>query len=256
MRVRCLGIILTLASAAAAYAPVLSRVGRPRVIMMSGGEDEVRRASAAENNASAAVGLLAASGAGISTIAATAAGVCAGGACAVGAGAGAPAAAAAVGGFNAWIAGGLVAAATFLGMPTGVPTPTSSVVEYRTGGVDYKIDASLAAMIERATPPENIRGKPVVIEFFRPACPRCNRLAPSLLATEEQAKSEGVAWTMINVDDPSAFGLIRTLGVSQLPHFSFVTSEGKTLASMAGGVKAEDVSSGVSMLLGRYVFPD
>ena len=55
MRVRCLGIILTLASAAAAYAPVLSRVGRP-VIMMSGGEDEVRRASAAENNASAAVG--------------------------------------------------------------------------------------------------------------------------------------------------------------------------------------------------------
>jgi hypothetical protein len=57
MRVRCLGIILTLASAAAAYAPVLSRVGRPRVIMMSSGEDEVRRASAAENNASAAVGL-------------------------------------------------------------------------------------------------------------------------------------------------------------------------------------------------------
>jgi hypothetical protein len=134
MRVRCLGIILTLASAAAAYAPVLSRVGRPRVIMMSSGEDEVRRASAAANNASAAG--LAASGAGISTIAATAAGVCAGGACAVGAGAGAPAAAAAVGGFNAWIAGGLVAAATFLGMPTGVPTPTSSVVEYRTGGVD------------------------------------------------------------------------------------------------------------------------
>ena len=77
-----------------------------------------------------------------------------------------------------------------------------------------------------------------------------------MLSTEEQAKSEGVAWTMINVDDPSAFGLIRALGVSQLPHFSFVTAEGKTLASMSGGVKAEDVSSGVSMLLGRYVFPE
>ena len=246
---------LAVANAAAYGGPLVhAKFGRPPIVMMSADEQEVR--PAISNASAAGLAGLAASGAGISTIAATAAGVCAGGACVVGAGAGAPAAAAAVGGFNAWIAGGLVAAATFFGMPNSAPPPTASVVEYSTGGVDYKIDASLAATIERSTPPGDIRGKPVVIEFFRPACPRCNRLAPTLLSTEEQAKSEGVAWTMINVDDPSAFGLIRALGVSQLPHFSFVTAEGKTLASMAGGVKAEDVSSGVSMLLGRYVFPE
>ena len=117
-------------------------------------------------NASAAVGLagLAASGVGVSTLVATTAGVCAGGACAVGAGVGAPAAAAAAGGFGAWVAGGLVAAATFFGVPN-LPAPappmTSSTVQFSAGGVDYNINPQLATMIQQATPPSDIKGTPV-----------------------------------------------------------------------------------------------
>ena len=100
------------------------------------------------------------------------------------------------------------------------------------------------------------RPRQVVIEFFRPACPRCNRLAPALLPVEEGARREGVSWTMINTDDPSAAGLIRSLGVSSLPHFSFITPEGKQLARMAGAVDSANVAEGVDMLLGRWVPPD
>jgi len=222
---------------------------------MSVDDGQLPTADAAVASNASAVGLagLAATGAGVSTIAATAAGVCAGGACAVGAaGIGAPAAAA-FGTFNAWVAGGLVAAATFFGVPlmdarvVDMGLPNS--VEYSTGGIDYRIDASLAAMIRQATPPVDMKGKPVVIEFFRPACMNCNRIAPSIVDMEEEALRNGVSWVMINVDDPSARGLIRKLSVSQLPHFSFITAGGKPVAKAAGsGVSPADISVMVSLL--------
>ena len=201
-------------------------------------------------NASAAAGLagLAATGAGLSTIAATAGGVCVGGACAVGASAGAGGAAAAS--FGGWLAGGVVAAASFFGMTespllSDVPPPR---VEFITGGVSYIVNEKLAAAIRQSTPPDDIRGKPVVVEFYRPACSRCNRLAPLVLASEERAMREGVAWTMINVDDPSSEGLVGALGVKQLPHFSFIAASGKLLATASGAVSPADVEEFVEVL--------
>lgn len=204
-------------------------------------------------NTSAAAGLagLAATGASLSTIAATAGGVCVGGACAVGAaGAGGASGAAALSAVGGWLAGGLVAAATFFGMNespllSDVPPPR---VEFRTGGVDYVVNEKLATAVRQSTPPDEIRGRPVVIEFYRPACSRCNRLAPLVLASEERAQREGVAWTMINVDDPSSAGLVGALGVQQLPHFSFLSASGKLLATTAGGVEPATVEELVEIL--------
>ena len=209
------------------------------------------------NASAAAAGLagLAATGAGLGTIAATAGGVCVGGACAVGvAGAGGAAGgAAAVSTFGGWVAGGLVAAATFFGGDlTGSPALLSDVppprVELSTGGVSYIVNEKLAAAIRQSTPPDEIRGKPVVIEFYRPACSRCNRLAPLVLASEERAMREGVAWTMINVDDPSSAGLVGALGVGQLPHFSFLSASGKLLATTSGAVAPATVEELVEIL--------
>ena len=171
----------------------------PAVTLVDAAEPEAR------GNASEALGLagLAASGAGISTIAATAGGVCAGGACVAGAPVAAPVAAIAFGGFQTWLAGGLVAAATFFGAPTATPPP---------------VDATMAIMVRQSTPIADVKGKgtPTVIEFYRPACPRCNRLAPSLVEMEEKATSNGVSWVMINTDEPSSMGLIRNFGVSEV----------------------------------------
>ena len=181
-----------------------------------------------ETSAGAAVGLagLAASGATVSAITTAAGGVCVGGGCvagaglaagaagaggaAAGAGAAGGAAAAAFGGLQTWLAGGLVAAGLGTQLLTGDVPPEEPGA----------LPPAMAAMVRSSTPLSEIRspgnGRPTVLEFYRPACPRCNRLAPSLQAVEARAQKDGVNWVMLNTDEPSSVPVFTKYGVSEL----------------------------------------
>lgn len=191
---------------------------------------------------STALGLagLAASGAGISTIA-TAGGVCLGGACAVGGAAAAPAAAGTLAGLHSLLAGGLLAGLIW--------NPFSGAQEMPPAV--YALDSTMAAMVRQSTPIDAVVGskKPTIVEFYRPACPRCNRLAPALAEVEERARAGGANWVMVNTDEPTSLPLIRKLGVSELPHFSYFERDGTFVGDDAGFVDPEDVSRTLDALL-------
>ena len=213
----------------------------PRILASAVQEENLVSNSSSLTNASLLAGL-AASSAGIGTIAATAGGVCAGGACVAGGAAAAPAAVTAFAGLQSWIAGGLVAAglvwSPLLGVAPGPPTSPA-------------LDGTMAVMVRESTAFDAVAGsnRPTVLEFYRPACPRCNRLAPSLVSLEERARSSGANWVMVNTDEPAARALVRKFHVSELPHFSYFDETGEFVGDDAGNVRPEDVSSMLDGLL-------
>lgn len=177
-----------------------------------------------------ALALLAASGMG-GALAATAGSVCVGGACVVGGAAAAPAAVAAFGSLQVWLAATLVA----LGVASGGPLLAGPA----------PLSPAMAELVLHSTPLDALRssGRPSVVEFFRPNCPRCNRLAPTLVELEARAQNGNVNWVMINTDEPSAQSLVRQLGVSELPRFSFFDGENRLLGSVDGDVDPNSISS-------------
>ena len=165
---------------------------------------------------------LAASGATVSAITTAAGGVCVGGGCVAGAGVAASAAgatgaaagasgavAAAFGGLQSWLAGGLVAAGLGSQLLTG--EPAQQVAQ------PGSLPPVMADMVRSSTPIEAIaNGRPTVLEFYRPNCPRCNRLAPSLQVVEQRAQRDGVNWVMLNTDEPASVPIYTKYGVSEL----------------------------------------
>ncbi|KAJ1451550.1 hypothetical protein M885DRAFT_529446 [Pelagophyceae sp. CCMP2097] len=199
--------------------------------------DKASMSAAAVTTTVAAGGVAAAAGA----FGAAAGTACVGGVCQIGAGAAlsaaatgatATGAAASVGGAAALASQlGAAAGAVLLGLGLQVGSPRVSALEEMASS-SLTIDVAFA------------NARPTVVEFYSRDCVHCNEAAKTLLPLKA-ARVGDTNWVMVDTNDANNRALWESLGVDEIPHFSFFDGEEHLKATAVGAISQQIAEKGI-----------
>jgi peroxiredoxin len=148
--------------------------------------------------------------------------------------------------------------------PAPPAAPTAAPAPVRVGGdaPNFTLETSNGKSITLA----DLKGKPVVLNFWASWCHFCAQEAPDLDALYQQYQSKGLQVLGVGTDEAAALkakakelGLTyptganaeaaRTYGVGGVPHTFFVDREGKITASLLGARPKAELEAEVRKIL-------
>ena len=93
---------------------------------------------------------------------------------------------------------------------------------------------------------EEVDGKPVVIDFWRPGCPPCEAMEPVIAQLEEEYGDQ-VDFKAYNTLEER--GKVDKYGVSAVPTFMFINVEGEIVDKVVGQTDIETMRNYIEALL-------
>jgi thioredoxin 1 len=93
---------------------------------------------------------------------------------------------------------------------------------------------------------EEVDGKPVVIDFWRPGCPPCDAMEPVVAQLEEEYGDQ-VDFKAYNTLEER--GKVDKYGIAAVPTFLFINAEGEIVDKVVGQTDIETMRSKIEALL-------
>ena len=165
------------------------------------------------------------------------------------------------------LAGALAVAGCRMPQPT-VPLSGTSVTQARPSRVaKLAPDFTFTTLAGKAITLSELRGRPVVINFWASWCPPCRRELPALEKVYRQYSAQGLQLLGVAVGDeePAVRRLVQEMrlsypiglsdeagsnyAVSAIPHTFFLDRQGKIVAQRVGGLSEGEFRRQVEALL-------
>ncbi len=146
------------------------------------------------------------------------------------------------------------------------PAPPFTLPVLQPGSLGRQLGGTLQpALADGRVALRELRGTPMVLNFWASWCVPCRTEAPLLERMWRQARKRGVLFVGLNMqdltDDARAFmnefrvsylnvrdksnGVAREWGVTGLPETFFVTAEGKVVGHVIGAISAQQLAQGM-----------
>ncbi len=179
--------------------------------------------------------------------------------------------------FVALLAYGLLSKATNHSIDQGIkrsgsaPAPTLELPVLERGSLGPPLDTRVGpALRSRRLALSQLRGTPVVLNFWASWCDPCRLEAPVLQRTWQRAQADGVLFLGLNMqditDDAHAFtrdlgvsypsirdlsnGTAQRWGVTGLPETFFISPAGRVVGHVIGAVSTQQLASGIAAARG------
>ncbi|MBE9004180.1 thioredoxin fold domain-containing protein [Fortiea sp. LEGE XX443] len=130
----------------------------------------------------------------------------------------------------------IVAIALSVALVLGLRTEGSSISVAELGKTSTPLDVALS------------NGKPSIVEFYADWCTVCQKMAPDMAKIEQQY-AEKANFVMLNVDNNKWLPEMLKYRVDGIPHFVFLTKDGKAIAQAIGDIPRTVMASNVDALV-------
>ncbi|MBD2440407.1 thioredoxin family protein [Nostoc sp. FACHB-110] len=130
----------------------------------------------------------------------------------------------------------IVAIALSVALFLGLRTETNSISVAELGKNSLPLDVALS------------NGKPSIVEFYADWCTVCQKMAPDIAQLEQQY-ADKANFVMLNVDNTKWLPEMLKYRVDGIPHFVFLSKDGKDIAQAIGDVPRTIMASNIEALV-------
>lgn len=143
---------------------------------------------------------------------------------------------------------GLTATAPRTGLDESAPWEKTAEAQACTddGGCDIGAQPDAAGASATTLP----RG-PIVVDFFKPKCPACLRMAPLIDSLHETCSGRGLRVEKLNVENPAHRALAADLAVVGTPTLLFIDENGNEVSRLVGTVDFDTLHNSLAVLMGE-----
>lgn len=92
---------------------------------------------------------------------------------------------------------------------------------------------------------------PVLLDFFRPNCPACLKMVPTIQALGETCSGRGLRIEKIDVSIPENRLLAQQMGILGTPTLAFFDEDGREVTRLVGAQEIDTVERAMGVLMGK-----